>query len=101
MSQAPCKLTDSFHFLGLKMSLPRLLGIFALRDVANIALNQTLALFCISVADHLHADRLPALRCERHVFVANIAVRTQLLKSDTRSLRILEEADFPECLLSE
>jgi len=75
-----------------------LLGVFLLRDVANLALDHALALFLISVAHYLHADGPVRRGLERNIFIANVSVRLQFPKGLLCRFGIFEQADLPQCL---
>ena len=61
-----------FQFCGENTDL--FLGSFALRDVADIALDHVVVTDLIHVADKLHGDLVTVARFQRQVFVADIPV---------------------------
>ena len=94
---APLRFSD--QNLQLVTGLPRgSLCTFACGDVANVALNDVMAVFRIDVADKLHFAVLSLFGLERQVFVTDIAFLLQFSKSVSASCHIREQADFPEFL---
>ena len=69
---------------------------FALRDVANVALDHVARTGLIHVADKLHGNLAAVLRFQRQVFVADIPVLLQLLELGLVGHDVLERAKFPD-----
>src|ERR1017187_1457030 len=71
---------------------------FALRDVADVALDEPLLVHEIGVADELDLDLLPVFRLQWQTFVANPVCVVQFGERDFGSPRALEGTDFPQFL---
>ena len=71
----------------------------ALGDVADVALDDIVAVYRVNVADKFHLDKMTVLGLERQVFVANIFFVLQCSKGIFASLNIPERTDFPELLI--
>ena len=74
------------------------LELLALRDVADVALDDGVLPLGVDVADELHVDLRAGLGLERQVFVADVALLLQLLHRGLAGLRVLEQADLPQLL---
>ncbi len=78
--------------------MQRLLGVFALGDVANVALNHWPSIDGIDVADKLHRDLPSVFGFKWQVLVADDPFRLQVGKGSLGGYCILKGADFPEFL---
>src|ERR1019366_4004459 len=96
MGDTPGQLADRLHFLGLPNQLFVPLGTPARRNVANIALDDLLAIHSINIAYELHADESPAFGLERQIFITDIQFGFQLSKSRLGGLNVPEQANLPE-----
>src|ERR1043166_5983202 len=75
-----------------------LLGPLALRDVANIALDEGVAVVRVTVTHELHLPRLASFGFERQILVADKALRLQFQKSRLVGSFVAQQADFPKLL---
>ncbi len=73
-----------------------LFRVFALRDVANIALDHVAVAGLIHVADKLHGDVAAIPRFQRQVFIADIPFLLQSLQHDLVRLDVLERTQFAD-----
>ena len=69
---------------------------FALRDVADVALDHVAVAGLIHVADKLHGNLAAVFRFQRQVFVEDIALLVQLLEPGLIGHDVLERAQFPD-----
>src|SRR6185369_11605149 len=74
------------------------LSLFAVCDVADIALNNWVPVFIIDVADKLHFSQRSVSSLKRQIVVAKIAIQLQLLKRSLACVLIAEQTDFPKFL---
>ncbi len=72
--------------------------VLAVRDVANVALNDSLARDQVDVAHEFDVPLLTPLRFQREILVADVLVVLQLPEGDLALGDIFELADFPERL---
>ena len=73
-----------------------LLGPLALRDVANVALNDFAAVDLIDVADKLHVDGPAVAGFQRQVVVTDIGFTLQLPELRLGRFGVFERANLPE-----
>ena len=90
------------EFLGLSDQFPSLAGEaffrqFACGNVTNIALNYTLAIYTVNVANELDVDAAPATGFKWQILVSDVFPFLQFSKSCLRFLNLPEGADVPEC----
>ena len=90
-----CAFNDTLLQLDIKYA-DLFLCPFALRDVADVALNHFLFTGLIHVADELHGDLATIPRFHRQIFVADIAMLLELLEPGLVGHNIPERAKFPD-----
>jgi hypothetical protein len=83
----------SILFLALAQ---RLLGLFPRRDIADVALDDFMAILLIEIADELNFVALARFGLQRQIFVANKVFLLQFAKSRSAGFFILEQTDFPK-----
>jgi hypothetical protein len=71
------------------------------RNVTNIALDHTRAIFSVHVADELDIDAASGPRFKRQVVVSDISLLLQLSKSGFRCLNVSERSNVPKCFANE
>ena len=64
-------------------------------DVANVALDDTLSVDQIGVADKFHVDPLAAFGLQRQIFVTDVVVLLQYAERFPGAFNIDERTDIP------
>src|SRR5688500_9606379 len=82
----------------LQKKPPFFLKSLAVSDVADVALNNMMAVFFIDVANKLHFAELSVGGLQRQILITEIACYLQLSKCILTRLLIAEQTDFPKLL---
>ena len=75
--------------------------VFALGNVANVALNDFPSVFVVEIAYKFNLAAQPRFVLEGQILIADKMCLLQLAKSCSAGLFILKEADFPEFLVQQ
>ena len=75
-----------------------ILGLFTLRDIADVALDDLLATRQIDVTDEFHLNKLSVFRYKRQILITGVFILLQGLEGFPAGFAILERTNLPELL---